>query len=76
MGIIESIEGGISRAIWKGVKHAGTAVAGVGSALLLKYLHVPLSDEHQLAVAVFVTGALGTGLKMIKDRFPKQLGWL
>ena len=75
MGLIETIQGGISRAIWKGVKHAGTAIAGVGSALLLKYFHVPLSDEHQLAIAVFVTGALGTGLKMLKDRFPK-LAWL
>lgn len=76
MGIIETIESGISRAIWKGVKHAGTAVAGVATALLLKYLKFPLSEEHQLAIAVFVTGALGTGLKMVKDKFPKQLGWL
>lgn len=76
MGLIETIESGISRAIWKGVKHAGTAAAGVGSALLLKYLHVPLTDEHQVAIAVFVTGALGTLIKLAKDKFPKQLSWL
>lgn len=75
MGWVEAIEGGISRAIWKGVKHAGTAVAGIGSAVLLKYLHFPLSDEHQMAIAVFVTGALGTGLKMLKDKVP-AFSWL
>ena len=76
MGIIESIQGGVSRAIWKGVKHAGTAVAGLGASLLLKHFNVPLSDEHQLAIAVFVTGALGTCIKMLKDKFPEKLGWL
>jgi len=75
MSLVESIQGGISRAIWKGIKHAGTAVAGVATALLLKHLNFPLSDEYQLAVAVFVTGALGTALKMLKDRFP-NLAWL
>lgn len=76
MGLIESIQSGISRAIWKGVKHAGTAVAGVATALLVKKLNFELAVDHQLAIAVFVTGALGTGLKMLKDKFPKQLGWL
>lgn len=75
MSLIESIKGGISRAVYKGIKHAGTAIAGVGAALLLKYLNVPLSDEHQLAIAVFITGALGTVLKMLKDRV-SYLSWL
>ena len=76
MGLVESIKGGISRAIYKGIKHAGTALAGVATALLLKYLKFPLSEEHQLTIAVAVTGGLGTLLKMAKDKFPKQLGWL
>lgn len=75
MSLIESIKGGISRAIYKGIKHAGTAIAGVGASLLLKYLNVPLSDEHQLAIAVFITGLLGTGIKMLKDKVP-SLSWL
>jgi len=75
MSILEKIKSGISRAIWKGVKHAGTAVAGFASTLLLKKAGVELSADHQLQIAVIVTGALGTGLKMLKDRFP-QLGWL
>ena len=75
MSIIESIKGGVSRAVWKGVKHAGTALAGVGASLLLKYFNVPLSDEHQLAIAVFVTGALGTAIKLLKDKVP-SLSWL
>jgi hypothetical protein len=76
MGLVETIEGGINRAIYKGIKHAGTAIAGVAAALLLKYLKFPLSDEHQVAIAVAVTGGLGTLLKVVKDKFPKQLGWL
>lgn len=76
MGLIETIEGGISRAIYKGIKHAGTALAGVATALLLKYLHFPLSEEHQLAIAVAVTGMLGSGINLLKQKFPKQLGWL
>lgn len=76
MGLIQTVEGGISRAVWKGVKHAGTAVAGVVTALLLKKFNFPLSEDHQLAIAVAVTGGLGTLLKLVKDKFPKQLGWL
>lgn len=76
MGFSDSIKSGISRAIWKGVKHAGTAVAGVGATFLLNKLKFQLSADHQLAVAVAITGALGTALKMLKDKFPKQLGWL
>lgn len=76
MGLIDSIKGGVSRAIWKGVKHVGTAIAGVGATFLLNKLHFQLSEDHQLAVAVAITGLFGTGLKMLKDRFPNQLGWL
>jgi hypothetical protein len=76
MGIIESIQSGISRAIWKGVKHAGTAIAGVAASFIPKYLGIELPPEWQLAIATFVTGALGAGLKLAKDKFPKQLGWL
>jgi hypothetical protein len=76
MGLIESIQSGISRAIWKGVKHAGTAVAGVATALLVKKLNFELSADHQIAIAVAITGVLGTALKMLKDKFPKQFGWL
>lgn len=76
MGIIENIQGGISRAIYKGIKHAGTAVAGVGAALLLKNFGFELAVEHQVLIATVVTGFLGTALKMVKDRFPKQFGWL
>lgn len=75
MSIIESIKSGISRAIWKGVKHAGTAVAGVLATLSLKYAGLDLSPEHQLAVATFITGLLGTGLKLLKDKVP-ALSWL
>ena len=76
MSLIDSIKGGISRAIWKGVKHSGTAVAGVAATLLLKKLNFELSAEHQIQIAVAITGALGMALKMAKDKFPKQLGWL
>jgi len=76
MGIIESIESGISRAVWKGVKHAGTAIVGVLASILLKKFNFQLAEDHQVAIAVAITGALGTLLKMIKDKFPKQLGWL
>lgn len=76
MGLIESIEGGVSRMIWKGVKHAGTALAGVSAALLLKYLRFPLSEEHQLLISVAVTGGLGSLLNLVKQKFPAQLGWL
>ena len=75
MGIFDSIKSGISRAIWKGVKHAGTAVAGYGATLLLNKFNFQLSADHQLAVAVGITGLLGSGLKMIKDRFP-AFNWL
>lgn len=75
MSIMDSIKSGISRAIWKGVKHAGTAVAGVAATLALKYAGLELSAEHQLYVATAITGLLGTGLKMLKDRFP-ALAWL
>jgi hypothetical protein len=76
MSLLDSIKSGVSRAIWKGVKHAGTAIAGFGATFLLNKLHFQLSADHQIAVAVAITGALGTILKMLKDRFPKQLGWL
>lgn len=76
MGLIENIQSGISRAIWKGVKHAGTAVVGVLASVLLKKFNFQLAEDHQVAIAVAITGALGTGLKMLKDKFPKQLGWL
>lgn len=76
MGLMDSVKSGLSRAIWKGVKHAGTAVAGGAAALLLKKLNFELAQEHQVQIAIAITGALGTGLKMLKDRFPKQLGWL
>lgn len=75
MGIIESIKSGISRAIWKGVKHAGTAVAGVAATLALKYVGLEISTENQLLVATFITGLLGAGLKLLKDKVP-SLGWL
>lgn len=76
MSILDSIKSGVSRAIWKGVKHAGTAVAGVGATFLLKNLNFELSAEHQIQIAVAITGALGMALKLAKDKFPKQLGWL
>lgn len=76
MGLVDSIKSGVSRAIWKGVKHAGTAVAGLAAALLLKKLNYELSADHQVAIAVAVTGGLGTALKLVKDKFPKQFGWL
>lgn len=76
MSLLDSIKSGISRSIWKGVKHAGTAVAGVATALLLKKLNFELSADHQVSIAVAVTGGLGMALKMLKDKFPKQLGWL
>jgi hypothetical protein len=75
MGIIESIKGGVSRAIWKGVKHAGTAVGGVVATLALKYVGLEVSVEHQLVIATFITGLLGTGLKLLKDKVP-ALSWL
>lgn len=76
MGLIEQIKGGISRVIWKGVKHAGTAAAGIVTVFLMDRLGYSLSAEHQLAVAAAVTGALGSLLKFLKDRFNRQLGWL
>lgn len=76
MGIVDSIKSGASRAIWKGAKHAGTAVAGVLATVLLKKLNFELSSEHQLQIALAVTGALGMALKMLKDKFPSKLGWL
>lgn len=76
MGFFETIKSGISRAIYKGVKHAGTAVAGILASILLKKFNFPLSDEHQLEIAIAITGALGSALKLLKDKFPKQLGWL
>lgn len=75
MSIIDSIKGGISRAIWKGVKHAGTAIAGVMATLALKYINIDIAPEHQLVVATAITGGLGTLLKMLKDRVP-SLSWL
>lgn len=75
MGLLDSIKSGISRAIWKGVKHAGTAVVGILATVLLQKFNFQLAEEHQLAIAVAITGALGTGLKMLKDRFP-ALSWL
>lgn len=76
MGLLDNIKSGISRAIWKGVKHAGTAIVGVVAAVVLKKFNVQIAEDHQLAIAVAISGALGTGLKMLKDKFPKQLGWL
>jgi len=76
MGIIDNIKSGLSRVIWKGVKHAGTAAAGIATAVLLKKLHYDLSPDHQALVALTVSGSLGACLKKLKDMFPKQLGWL
>ncbi len=76
MSIVESIKSGIARAIWEGVKHAGTAVAGLLASLALKYFNIPLSDEYQLHIAVAVTGALGTAIKVLKDKYPEKLSWL
>lgn len=75
MSIIESIKSGVSRAIWKGVKHAGTAIAGVAATLALKYAGLELAVDHQLAIATFITGLLGAGLKVLKDKVP-SLSWL
>lgn len=75
MRILEKIKSGISRAIWKGIKHAGTALAGVLAAFTVKKFGYEVSLEHQTAIAVAVTGGLGTALKMLKDKFPK-LSWL
>lgn len=74
--LVDKIKSGVSRAVWKGIKHAGTAVAGGAAALLVNKLGYHLSDVHQAAIAVAVTGFLGSALKMAKDRFPSQLGWL
>jgi len=76
MGLIDQIKSGVSRLVWKGVKHAGTAAAGIATVLLLNKLHYDLSPEHQGVVALAVSGSLGAGLKKLKDMFPKQLGWL
>lgn len=76
MSLLDNIKSGVSRAVWKGVKHAGTAVAGVLTTVLLKKLNFQLAEDYQVAIAVAVTGGLGTLLKMAKDKFPKQLGWL
>jgi len=75
MSILDSIKSGISRASWKGVKHAGTALAGVLAAFAVKKFGYDISSDQQLQIAVVVTGGLGTGLKMLKDKFP-QLSWL
>lgn len=75
MSLIDTIKSGIARAIFKGVKHAGTAVAGVVATLALKYAGLELSAEHQIAIATFITGLLGTGLKLLKDKVP-SLSWL
>lgn len=58
------------------VKHAGTAAAGLAAALLLKHFHVALAADHQVAIAVFVSGILGSGLNFLHQKFPNQLGWL
>jgi len=76
MALIDNIKSGVSRAIWKGVKHAGTAVAGFASTIVMKKDGIELSVDHQLQIAVAVTGALGALLKLAKDKLPKQLGWL
>lgn len=76
MDIVGKVQAGLSRLIWKGVKHAGTAAAGIATALLLHKLNYNLSPEHQGAIALGVSGVLGAGLKKLKDTFPKQLGWM
>lgn len=75
MGLTDSIKGGVSRAVWKGVKHAGTAVAGVAAALAVKHFSLELSVEQQTGIAVAVTGILGGFLKIAKDKF-HALSWL
>ena len=76
MSIIDSIKSGISRAIWKGVKHAGTAIVGIAASFAIKKFNYQLPEDQQIAIAIAISGLFGTGLKMVKDKFPKQLGWL
>lgn len=76
MGLVDKLGTGVSRIVWKGVKHAGTAVAGFLSTVAMKKVGIELSPDHQLQIAVAVTGALGALLKLAKNKLPKQLGWL
>jgi len=76
MGLIENIQGGLSRIIWKGVKHAGTAAAGLATALALKHFHVQLSDEVIASIGVGVSAGIGSGINWLKQAFPTKLGWL
>ena len=76
MSLIDNIKSGISRAIWKGVKHSGTAVVGLAAAFALKKFNFQLAEDHQVTLAIAISGALGAGLKLDKDKLPKQLGWL
>ena len=74
--ILVKIQGGLSRVIWKGVKHAGTASAGLATAMALKYFHVQLSDEIIASIGVGVSAGIGAGINWLKQAFPTKLGWL
>lgn len=71
----EDIKMKIHEWVYKGIKHAGTAIVGALSAAALKKFHVQIAEEHQLALAVAISGGLGSILNMIKQRFP-NLSWL
>lgn len=62
--------------IGKGIKHAATALVGLSAALIMKYTHIPLSDEHQASLAVLFAGAMGAALNIVKQKYPNQFGWL
>jgi hypothetical protein len=76
MSIVDQVELSISQALQKGIKAAGTMVAGYASTILMKKLGMQLDASQQVAIAVAVTGALTSIRNILKQKFPAQLGWL
>ena len=76
MSIVEQVEVSISTALQKGIKAAGTALAGYASTLVMKKFGIQMSPEQQLYIATAVTGGLTALRNVLKTKYPAQLGWL
>lgn len=62
--------------IYKGVKHAGTLIAGVVAMQAVKHFGITITDAQKLEIAGGVAFALGAFANILKQKFPGQLGWL
>ena len=75
MNVVTDVEFKVSTMLQKGIVTAGTAAAAVAATQIAKHFGVQMDATQQTAIAVAVTGILGSLRNLLKQKV-SWLGWL